>query len=98
MAVMQNEDAFTFNPVGSHTELDISTVKTLTVPDQATKVMVQALDQNARYTLDGTDPTTSKGFQMLANNPAIIIPIGSGMTIKFLEEAATCDFQYQFGF
>lgn len=96
---MESKDAFSFHVVGSHEDGDdISSATTLTPPAEAIKLMIQALDQNVRYTLDGTDPTTSTGFQLFAGDPPIIIPLGIDMTIKVIEEAATADLQYQWGY
>lgn len=87
-----------FNPLGSHNDgLVISTAATLTPPSGATKLLIQALTQNVRFTLDGTVPTASKGFQLVAADPAIIVPIGANTVIKVIEEQATADLQYQFG-
>lgn len=92
------QDALTFNPVGAHNDgLDISSAVTLTVPEGARKLLAQALTQNIRYTLDGTTPTTSAGFQLAAGDPPIVIPVDEDTTIKVIEEAATADLQYQFG-
>lgn len=90
--------AWWLNPVGSHTDgADISSAVELTPPAGATKLLVQALTQNVRYTLDGTTPTASKGFQMKAGDPPIVIPIDDDTTITVIEEAATADLQYQWG-
>lgn len=90
-------DTFEFEPSGSHNDgLDISSAETLTIPSTATKLLIQALTQNIRYTLDGTTPTASKGFQIKAGDPAVLIPLGNTTAIKVIEEAATADMQYQF--
>lgn len=87
-----------FKPLGSHSDGGaISTAQTLTPEVGATKLLIQALTQNVRYTLDGTTPTASKGFQLVAGDPPIIIPINSDVTVKVIEESATADLQYQFG-
>ena len=99
MTVLQPGNEFVFNPIGDHNDgLNISSAVTLTPPAGATKLLVQALDKNVRYTLDGTTPTASKGFQLAAGDPPIIIPIGNGTTIKIIEEAASADLNYQFGY
>lgn len=91
-------DALFFNPVGAHNDgLAIDTVKTLTVPAGASKIMIQAHGQNVRFTLDGTDPEVAKGFQLKAGDPPIVIPIGISTVIKVIQEAITADLQYQFG-
>lgn len=91
-------EVFHFNPIGAHNDgLDISAVVELAAPVGASKIMFQALDQNVRFTLDGTDPTISLGFQFTAGDPPVIMVIESRATIKFIEEAATADLQYQWG-
>lgn len=91
-------DAFSFNPVGAHSSgLTISSATTITIPDAASKWMVQALAQNVRYTLDGTAPEAAKGFQLKAGDPPVIIPLGNATVIKAIQEAATASLQYQFG-
>lgn len=98
MAVGDYRDIGMFNPVGSHNDgLDISSAATITIPSTATKWMAQALVKNVKYTLDGTAPTSTKGFQLTAGNPAIVIPIGKDTSIKVIQQEATADLQYQFG-
>ncbi len=85
-----------FNPIGAHNDgLNIAAVAELAAPVGANKIMFQALDQNVRFTLDGTDPTTTLGFQLVAGDPPVILTIESRATIKVIEEAATADLQYQ---
>lgn len=91
-------DAGAFDPIGIHNDgLNIAAAQTLTIPDGATKIMIQTITQNVRFTLDGTTPETAKGFQLKAGDPPIIIPLGRAATIKIIQEAATADLQYQFG-
>lgn len=91
-------DALTFNPVGAHTaNSSLATDVTLTVPDGATKILVQALSQDIRYTLGGTTPTTTLGFQLKADDQPVMIPLGGDTVLKFIEETATATLQYQFG-
>ena len=91
-------DALNFDPIGAHvTDAVISTAAALTPPTGATKILIQALSQNVRFTLDGSTPTAAIGFQLAAGDPPIVIPLGTGMTIKVIEEAATASLQYQWG-
>lgn len=84
-------------PVGAHNSgLSIATAQTIARPTGATKLLIQALTQNVRYTLDGTVPTTSVGFQLKAGDPPVIIPLGTRTIIKVIQEAATAALQYQF--
>ena len=90
-------DLLRFDPIGSHTDgTEISSATTLTPADGATKLLIQALDQNVRFTLDGTTPTASTGFQLVAGDPPVMIWV-AGATVKVIEEAATADLQYQWG-
>ena len=91
-------DQLNFNPVGAHTQNGtLSSAVTLTIPAAATKIMLQGQTQNIRYTLDGTAPTTSKGFQLKAGDPPVILSLGRSSAIKLIEEAATAVLDYQFG-
>lgn len=87
-----------FAPVGSHQSgVSISSAFPIVNPPGATKLLIQALTQNVRFTLDGSAPTASRGFQLKANDPPTIIPISATTTVKVIEEAATANLQYQYG-
>lgn len=91
-----------FNPIGSHSDGgDISTATTISPPAglalNVAKLLIQAVSQNVRYTLDGTTPTATTGFQLVAGDLPIILPVGSNTVIKVIEESATADLQYQWG-
>lgn len=60
------------------------------------QVLMQALTQNIRYTLDGTTPTASVGFQLKAGDPPVIILV-KGNTLRVIEETATANIQFCFG-
>ena len=99
MAKGDPRDAMSFEPVGAHSDgATISSATTLTAPDGATKIMMQALTQNVRFTLDGTAPEAAKGFQLKAGDPPLVIPLGNGTVIKVIQETATADLQYQWGY
>lgn len=98
MAQGDSKDQLNFNPIGSHVDgATISSATTLTPPTLATKIMIQALSQNVRFTLDGTAPEAAKGFQLKAGDPVVIIPLGNATVVKVIQEAATADLQYQWG-
>lgn len=87
-----------FSPVGSHNDgTDISSATELTPPTGATKLLIQTSDQNVRFTLDGTTPTSSKGFKIAPSDAPLLIEIDLNTTITVIEEAATADIQYQWG-
>lgn len=98
MAKDDPRDIWFFEPVGAHVDgPTLTSAVTLTPPTGATKIMLQALTQNVRFTLDGTTPTASLGFQLKAGDPAVIVQIGNDVTLKVIEETATADLQYQWG-
>lgn len=100
---MTTGDIFTTSPkpfrtVGAHaTNASLATAVTLTPASGATKLLIQALTQNIRVTLDGTTPTATLGFQIKAADPAVVIPIAPGTVVKLIEELATATIQYQWG-
>lgn len=72
----------------------LSSAQTLTVPAGAQAIIMQALTQNIRFTLEGTTPTASVGFQLAAGD-MLMIDIAPGMTVKAIEETASAALQYQ---
>lgn len=98
MARGDTKDTFEFSPVGNHSDgATISSATILAIPARATKLLIQTIGQNVRYTLDGTTPTASKGFQLAIGQAPILIPLGTGTIITVIQEAATADLQYQWG-
>jgi hypothetical protein len=69
---------------------------TLSLPNSASGILVQALTQNARYTLDGFTPTATKGFQMKAGDSPLFIQITRGMVLKFVAETAGSILEYEY--
>jgi hypothetical protein len=91
--------AHVIQPISDHADgTDISSATVLTPPTGATKVLMQAVTQNIRYTLDGTTPTATTGFQLVASDPPLLINIESEMTLTVIEETATADIQLQWGY
>lgn len=87
-----------FDPVGSHAQDGaISGVKDLVPPSGANKILIAAIGANVRYTLDGTAPTVSFGFQLKDGDPPIVIPFGAATVVKVIEEVATAVIDFQFG-
>lgn len=90
-----------FNPVGSHANRnDLAAAQTIARPVVAsapTQLLVQAIDQNIRYTLDGALPTATFGFRLTAGNDPIAIPVGPKSTLRFVEETATAVLEYVWG-
>lgn len=80
---------------------DLAAVQTLTPPagSHPRYLMMQAVDQNVRYTLTvaaaPSSPTATFGFQLVASSPQTIIPVDAGIVVRVIEEAATAVLQYQ---
>jgi hypothetical protein len=91
----QSNKVVAYSPVGSHASApDISSATTLTKPAGASRIIMQTLTQNVRWTLDGTTPTATVGFQLPTNQDPIIVAV-PGASIKVIQEAATASLQYQ---
>lgn len=93
-----------FNPSvavtgGQHDSgLDISSAVTLTPPEDASRLVIQALDQNVRFTLDGvTTPTAAIGFRLTVGDPPRVITIAKDTIVQVIEELATASLQFQWG-
>lgn len=70
----------------------------LSPPEFADRIMMQALTQNIRYTvLENTNPTTTRGFQMKAGDPPIIIALTEFTTLQFIPEVANAVLEYEYG-
>jgi hypothetical protein len=87
-----------FEPTGSHVSQSLSGVYAPTIPDDATKCLVQAITQNARFTMDGTAPTSSVGFRITAGDPPMVVPASDTVSLKFIEETAGAVLQLQWGY
>ncbi len=86
--------------VGTHgTNASLASAVTLTPPAGADRIQIQVqggVDKIVRYTLDGTTPTASVGFQMYAGD-LYRIQIGTGMTLKIIQETTGTSVAYQWG-
>lgn len=61
----------------------------------ANKLMVQALAQNIRYTLNGLTPTAAIGFRLTAGNDPIVIDMIKGATPQFFRESSGAILEYE---
>lgn len=87
-----------FNPQGAHTRnASLGSVVTLTPPTNASYLLIQALAQNVRYTLDGTTPTASAGFQLVASDPPLLLSVRGVASVKVIQETTGAEVQYQWG-
>lgn len=85
------------NPVGSHgSETMGAGVFSPTGKTSNTQfLMVQAITQNAIFTLDGSTPSATNGFLLLTTQAPFYIPIGTNTTPKFLRAASGTILQWQ---
>lgn len=81
---------------GHHTYTMPASVQELSLPLHARGILMQAITQNIRYTLDGSTPTASSGYQLLASDPPLYIEITKGMRLRFLREASGAVLEYEY--
>lgn len=84
--------------VGGHVSQALGAAKySPPLPDgKYSYIMVQGLVQNIRYTLDGaTSPTATVGFQLIASDPPLLIPVTDNVFPQFIIEVAGAILQYQ---
>lgn len=87
-----------FIPVGAHkSDRVISAAQTLTPPAGADRIALAASGQDVRFTLDGTAPTATNGFPLVAGAAAVVIVLPVGATLKVIQAAATATLQEQWG-
>lgn len=60
---------------------------------RATHIKIQALNQNVRYTIDGTMASTTVGFQLTAGSDTLLPVPNEGISV--CEEAPGAILQYQ---
>src|SRR5205807_2378297 len=98
-ASLDNESLRTqqsMDPVGSHSSgATISSATLLSPQAGSTRLLIQALTQNVRYTLDGTVPTATKGFQLKAGDAPRLIQLGGDTVLNVIQETATADLELQ---
>ena len=86
-----------YSPVGTHKSITPNAATGIPVPGGATGILMQTRTQNVRFTLDGTTPTSTVGFQLsTSNNDITYLPLKEGTTIIVISETSGAVFQYQF--
>jgi hypothetical protein len=87
-----------FEPTGAHVSQSLSGAYAPSTPADATKCLVQAITQNARFTMDGSTPSSSTGFRITAGDPPMVIPASDSVVLKFIEETTGAVLQLQWGY
>ena len=64
-------------------------------PDDASMVLVQPIGANVRVKLDGSDATSTAGFQV-ADGTSQYFPVAGRTRISIVAESGTPNLQYQF--
>lgn len=86
--------------VGSHgTEAISSTAVEVDKAAGSEGVLLQAIDADVRFTLDGTAPVgATTGFLLRNGDMAVLVPLGDNCdTLTFIRDASTdAELQYQF--
>lgn len=86
--------------VGAHQSLAVASVTNVPIPAGANAMFIQSTGQNVRITLDGSNPTTGRGFQIRAGDAPfllVLMPLGTGgqPSILALQESATATLEVQ---
>jgi hypothetical protein len=82
-----------YSPIGAHVSNDdLSSVVTLTRPDGAARLVIQAQVANIAFTIDGSTPSASHGFQIYAGHSETAIVAD---TIKLVQVSAGAKLQRQ---
>lgn len=91
----KNPNAYTI--VGSHTRnASLGSVVTLSLPSGANGILIQASAQNVKYTLDGTNPTSTIGFTLSTSAAPVLITFPADTTVlKVIEATAGAAIDYQ---
>ena len=88
--------AYVWQLVGSHTQdTSVSSATAITITAPANAILCGAQTQNILYTLDGTTPTTTKGFILVAGAVPTLIPVIPGQVVTFIEAAGSAKLDYQ---
>ena len=97
----QKVDLTVFQPLGTTRQrADMAAMQTMGRPNTnptPTKVMLQAIAQNVRYTLDGSAPTPTFGFLLIAGAAPTVITYHQSTIIQVFEAAATATLVYCWG-
>lgn len=75
------------------TETGLSEGLTLTIPDNASGIIMQADVADVRFTFDGTDPTSTSGF-ILHTYRSIRLDLYPGCPIKLYSNVGIINYQF----
>jgi hypothetical protein len=96
IASIREDNAYAYydHMVTPLTTVDVSEI---TVPKGVRGILVQAEDQNIRYTItDASSPSQTSGFILIAGNDPLLISVLQNQVIRFIAEAAGAILQLQY--
>jgi hypothetical protein len=94
----EERTAFRPHPDETHQTMTLGTeVISPYFPPGATKIMMQAITKALRYTLDGTTPSATVGFQLAAAATPIVIEINEHTKLQVIREESGTILQYEIG-
>ncbi len=97
MSNQYNTNLFSIVPIGNHSRnFLLSSAVVITIPVNATGILVQAGDQNVKYTINGNIPDVNFGFMLRVSDVPARIDLFPGAKITFVEYAAGASINYQF--
>lgn len=77
---------FTGQRLGAFTTISASVAVTITYPDGADFLLIEAHQHPVRITFDGTTPTAGLGFRLASDTP-YIVSVGQETTLKMIATA-----------
>ena len=96
IAAIREDDAYAYYGHNS-TDLVAGIINQITVPKGVRGILVQAVDQNIRYTIsDASSPSPTSGFVLTAGNDPLYISVLASQVIRFVAEAAGARLEMQY--
>jgi len=98
MLLDKEEVSFRPHPAEVHQSMTLGAgVVSPYFPPGASKIMMQAITKALRYTLDGTTPSATVGFQLAAAADPIILSINEHTKLQVIREESGTILQYEIG-
>lgn len=89
-----NYEALQF--VGAHNSTACTSLQTITLPDGANSLLIQARGQNINIKFDGVSPTASSGFILYTSQlPVLLVLPDSKRSFLAIQEAASGILEWQ---
>lgn len=93
-------DDGSYSPKGAHTQQTVSNTAIVEDdldtprPEEATGILIQTLDDNLLFTIDGSDPT-DVGFVLFKEQLPLYVPLNHKNTLTVIRETNDSDVRYQ---